>query len=361
VLLACCAGSLLANSQEEIEKMTEPAQKVAEELGVVVLPIPRADPTLGTGLLLTALAVYNVRGGSRPWLSGIGALYTDNDSAAIGVFQKAYLMDERLRLTGMAGAFDLNLKFFGVGADAGARGVSIPIEQEGGAIVLKGLYEVGPKIYLGPVLRYISMHTTVKGLAAPELGLTIPEFELQFVTSGLGAAVEYDTRDSELNPRRGAFASLQAVFPNEAFGSDTNYRFANVEYNHYLPLAPDKVLALRASACGVDGKAPFFDLCNFGSMGDLRGYVGGQYRDRAMFATQGELRWQFLERWGAVAFAGVGSVAPSFGELDESKSLPSYGVGLRFLASRAHKVNVSVDVARGRDDTALYFRIGEAF
>ena len=56
-----------------------------------------------------------------------------------------------------------------------------------------------------------------------------------------------------------------------------------------------------------------------------------------------------MERLGALAFAGVGSVASSFEELDSSDSLPAAGV------------NVSLDVAAGRDESTFYVYIGEAF
>ena len=363
--LLLAAGTALANggdtAYEELTRPAEKSQPDADKVGVVVLPVPRSDPTLGLGLTLTGLLMYRAEGSTRPWISGAAVMYTENDSKAAGVFQKAYLMGDRLRLTGGVGAFDLNLKFYGIGADAGNRSVSIPIEQEGAVVYAKGLYEVGPSIFAGPIVRYITLHTILQAPPIPQLGITIPPLQLDTVTSGLGIALEYDTRNSELDPTRGTFASVNAVYPRKDLGSDFNYGFLHFAYNAYLPTARNLVTALRLSTCSVTGDVPFFDLCLFGLHNDLRGYIVGQYRDRAMVATQGELRWNFHGRWGAVAFAGVGAVGPSWSDWSGVPSLPSYGVGLRWLASKVHKVNVSLDWARGRDDDAIYLRIGEAF
>ena len=80
-----------------------------------------------------------------------------------------------------------------------------------------------------------------------------------------------------------------------------------------------------------------------------------------MVTGQAEARWRFGERWGTVAFAGGGRLADSFGELSFGETLPNLGVGMRFLASEAHGVNVGVDFAKGEHDGVWYFRIGEVF
>jgi outer membrane translocation and assembly module TamA len=100
-------------------------------------------------------------------------------------------------------------------------------------------------------------------------------------------------------------------------------------------------------------------LCLYGAGSDLRGYEAGRYRDHALIAAQGELRWQFAQRWGAVAFAGTGGVGPDFSAID--KMLPAGGVGLRFLASVAYRVNARLDYAVGKDGGSVYFSIGESF
>lgn len=41
--------------------------------------------------------------------------------------------------------------------------------------------------------------------------------------------------------------------------------------------------------------------------------------------------------------------------------LTSGGLGLRYLASEANNVNLRIDVAWGKDGSAVYFGIGEAF
>lgn len=103
------------------------------------------------------------------------------------------------------------------------------------------------------------------------------------------------------------------------------------------------------------------ERCQFGSNRDLRGYPVGRYYDDALYALQLEYRAPLWKRLGAVVFAGVGSVASSLDRLDSAKSLSSTGVGLRYLASPAQRLNVSIDFAVGRDESTLYVYIGEAF
>jgi len=55
----------------------------------------------------------------------------------------------------------------------------------------------------------------------------------------------------------------------------------------------------------TSGDAPFFALPRIGGT-DFRGYISGQNTDRMMFAVLGEYRRGVMERFGVVAFAGVG-------------------------------------------------------
>jgi outer membrane protein assembly factor BamA len=118
---------------------------------------------------------------------------------------------------------------------------------------------------------------------------------------------------------------------------------------------------LRLALCGTTNDTPFFERCQFGSSNDLRGYAVGRYYDDVMYAAQIEYRTPLWKRLGGVVFAGVGSVASSFSDLDTADSLPAAGFGLRYLASPKQRVNVSADLAFGRDESALYVYIGEAF
>jgi len=95
--------------------------------------------------------------------------------------------------------------------------------------------------------------------------------------------------------------------------------------------------------CATPGEAPYYALCKFGQGVDLWGYIGGQYRDAAMFATQAEFRWKFWKRFGMVAFAGVGEVAESASDFNTENLLPSAGLGIRFMLSEDHRLNLSVE------------------
>ena len=138
------------------------------------------------------------------------------------------------------------------------------------------------------------------------------------------------------------------------------YQTYTLAANYYRRAGPG-VLALRGYACGVSDDTPLFDLCLFGAGSDLRGYEVGRYRDKSMLAFQGEFRFPLAGRFGAVVFGGSGKVARTFGEMGDEPDLWSVGAGLRWLASEKAKVNLSVDVAKGRDGTSAYVYVKEAF
>jgi outer membrane protein assembly factor BamA len=349
------------NVMDEADKVSPTDEEGKRKPGFVVLPIPLSNPALGSGLVLAGVSFYQPEGSPRPWMTGAGVLWTDNGSMGGGVFQKAYLGGDKYRISGFAGGANLNLNFYGIGAADADRDFSIPINQNGRVVKIDGFRKVYENTYVGLRLRMATITTSFRFDGEPPEEFEDLALELDSDIGGPGLLAQYDTRDSELWPSTGTYANLQAQWDLDSFGSEYIYDKQELTYNRYMSLTDSGVLAVRGSLCRAGDGTPFFDLCMFGASNDLRGYETGQYRDRALAAVQAEYRWRFSPRWGAVFFAGVGSVAPSLGDLTDSVTLPSGGAGLRFRASKAYNVNISLDYAVGRDSEALYFYIGEAF
>lgn len=328
---------------------------------IVLAPIPQSDPTLGAGLAVVGVYLYQPEGSTRPWTTGAGALYTDSRSWAVGAFQKASLRADRIRVTAIAGVGEFNVDFYGVGGDAASRGRSVELNQHAAALLGQAMFRTGEDFYIGPKLQVISLRSRLVTPAIPGLGIDPAELTLDSISSSLGAAAEFDTRDSEYGPRSGLYGTGQWMFAAPAFGSDFRYSKAQAAINAYHPAGEDAVVAMRGYLCSASDDTPFFDLCLFGTHNDLRGYAGGQYRDRAMFATQVEYRRHLFWKLGGVAFAGVGGVAPDFSSWNDATILPAAGLGLRIEASREYRLNFSIDAAVGNGSTGLYLYLGEAF
>jgi len=331
-----------------------------KKVNFVAMPIPISNPELGNGLAVAAMALYTPGHSKRPWTTGLGGFYSDTKSWAVAAFQKAYIDDDKYRVTAGVGTGVFNVDFYGIGQAAGDAGRSIPIEQTSDFAGVEGLMRLAPNLYGGIMFRYIGMKTTIQA-SQVQLPIPLPDFELDSASALIGLAGEYDTRDAEYGPRKGTYATFQYLYGSDALGSDFEYPRLAVAVNGYHGLYEKAVLAWRVSVCASGDDAPFYDLCNYGQQNDLRGYVSGQYRDHFMVATQVEYRRQLHKRWGMVAFAGVGEVAPGVNALSSENLLPAAGLGLRFAASQKYRVNLSVDYAIGKDSDAFYFYIGEAF
>lgn len=92
-----------------------------------------------------------------------------------------------------------------------------------------------------------------------------------------------------------------------------------------------------------------------------RGYPVGRYQDRTLLAGQVEYRRGIYRKLGGVVFGGVAEVAPTLHDFTSSDLLPSVGIGIRYMVSEIHRLNLRADLAQGRDETTLYVSVGEAF
>ena len=94
---------------------------------------------------------------------------------------------------------------------------------------------------------------------------------------------------------------------------------------------------------------------------DIRGYTSGKYRNNQVYALQAEYRWRFYRKFGIVGFFGLATATENLGALAENELLAGGGIGLRYMMLPKERINVGIDVAFGKEDWGLYFRIGEAF
>ena len=199
----------------------------------------------------------------------------------------------------------------------------------------------------------------------------ISKFRTSYLNTGLGAMLQYDTRDDVATPSRGFLVSGTGKFYSRAFGGAYNYQILELEYRHFLPLFHRRsVLGWTAKTQIGFNDIPFTELPMFGSTFDLRGYYWGKYRDKSMMYGIAEYRHMFgsneaYERgtfWsklGFVVWGGIGTIGDT--PLDWKKWKLNYGVGIRIQIQKNKNFRMDFGKEPGVKGILFYLNMTEAF
>ncbi len=180
-------------------------------------------------------------------------------------------------------------------------------------------------------------------------------------TSGLGAMVRFDSRDSVFAPSSGSYHQLSAELNNSVLGSSFDYLKVKADLRSFFPLFGPSVLAVQGIMEAAVGTAPLLMLPKLGGDSMMRGYYKGRYRDNVLTAVQAEFRFPVWWRFGGVVFAAAGGVADSLGRINPAEFKLAWGWGLRFKISSGEGINLRMDIGYGKQGSGVYFTANEAF
>jgi hypothetical protein len=330
----------------------------------LAVPIPRVDPALGTGLIGAAAYIFKLDPNdteSPASIIGAAGMWMDSGTWALGLAGKFYFNEDSTRLTTALAHAVLKYDLVTT-SDTDSSELRLPLSQKADGGIIHAQFRVANHLYVGVRAQSGTLLTTLQATEAADLPESIEDdLGHEFRLNSLGPTFAYDTRDNTYYPRSGISldAGVDSYFGS--IDSDVSYNYYSLNYRQYLPLRGRDVLAWQAYVCATSGDPPFFLQCQVGPNSILRGYSFGEHRGNAMAATQVEYRWQPLERWIFVGFAGVAQAKEDFGDFDADGNLFAGGAGVRFVVEPINGVTLRVDYAVGKGEGALYVSVGEAF
>jgi len=350
--------------QEQASESPRQEKTIKEKRGsLVAAPIPISSSAIGSGVVLAGSYIFALRKSdkiSQPSTIGGAVLITDSGSRVWGLGGEFYLKQDTYHITTTYFRGNINYDFYGTGSASGDAGRKLPLKQTGELFLGDFLYRLRWKLSVGP--RFLTGTSNITLRFENENGATPPpDIGIQTRLTAVGFHANRDTRPNRFYPEKGTLFDLTSMFFSDALGSKYSFESYRFTFSYYHSLGTKQVLAYNLFNCATAGNAPFYGQCIFGTNNELRGYVAGQYIDSNMIATQLEYRRTLPRRFGIVAFAGVGEVAPGLGEMQGDHLLPSGGGGLRFKISQKYKLNFRADFAQGKDVHTFSMGIGEAF
>jgi len=335
----------------------------------LAVPLVNNSPAMDTGF--GAMGMYFFRLNSTdeespPSLVSLYAIYTTNKSYIFTPFGRFFWNEDKNRASFGFGTVRVNNDFI---YDEMGNDLRLVYSELRNFVTFEYSRRVIGDFYIGGL--YLGTKTSYKfDQASDEVNdFTREFFEQNGITdnfvSSIGLNFSFDNRDYPYYPTRGFTFSVRPKLNADWLGSDNDYVDTDYAFSYFYPFNEQTILAVNISGGFAFGDVPFDGYQNYGIRNSLRGYEAGKYKGKNMIASQAELRWKFYRKWGAVFFAGTGSIwgNESGGEEEfERNWLPSAGLGLRFMVSRAKKINLRLDYALGVDgNQGLYFGVMEAF
>ena len=327
-------------------------------------PITYFTPETNWAFGAIGLYAFRVKGEadrSRPSQVSLAAAYTLNKQILLFVPFRLFLKQEKYYSYGEVGYYQYNYFYSGIGNDINPEEEEI-FDVNYPRIKLNALFRVYPKTYAG--LRYWYDGYDIVGTKENGLLQTnMPRGVEGGKVSGFGPMAVFDNRDNVYTPSNGYFIEAASLFAFQALGSDFNFSKFSLDARKFISLGKQKrsVLALNLYGEFTGGDIPFFQLSYLGGGKKMRGYLEGRYRDKHYAMLQAEYRFPLFWRFGAVAFASTGGVAPQVGEVFNNLRL-AYGGGIRFLLNKNEGANIRIDYGVGaKGNSGFYLTIGEAF
>lgn len=312
----------------------------------------------GGGLMLSAFYHMNKKDTVSPVSSsGFIGVYTSNKTYLAILYQQMYLKQDKWRVKAGVGLGNINFQYYQEVGYIGTGGF-IDFNTKMNFAYAEVKRKVYKRLYAGG-FGCLSTANTVYDITDPTTGQDIVDKRSM---NNIGYIFSYDTRDNQLHPYKGFNFIWKHSFFEEWLGSGNNFGKIDLSFTQFLTLNDNtnKILVMRATASTSYGDVPFQGQ-NVVYGDDIRGYTNGKYRDNQLYSTQAEYRWTFHKKWGAVGFLGVATVTDKITDLKNAPFLPGAGVGIRFKMIPEERVNVGIDVAAGKEDWGIYFRIGDTF
>jgi endonuclease/exonuclease/phosphatase family metal-dependent hydrolase len=172
--------------------------------------------------------------------------------------------------------------------------------------------------------------------------------------------VRYDSRDSYVNPQRGAVVQAECDLAAESVLSDFDWFRVSLQGQYFaVPFYPTTVFAARLSLQqNFGGSLPLWAQSSLGGNNTLRGYPIDRFVDKGMMLMNTEMRFPIFSRLKGVAFYDVGRVWKDAEDIDLRSFHSNPGIGFRYVMDT---FVVRLDVGFGKETTGLYFNFGHAF
>jgi len=291
----------------------------------------------------------------------LNALYTLKNQASIGWTYEARPGPRWMILSDGSGKLSWPDRLYPPGNRAG-RNAYEEWTSRGLSFRLRTLRRIGhPHLFLGPMMAVYQteiMERKDDGLL--DRGRVIGSGNHGL--GGLGLAGIWDSRDSQVFPRKGRFHSFSLMGLGAFRGPARSVGRGEVDLRSYHPLGSSWVLALRSRLLSSWGDVPFTLHSGIGGQGGgLRGIYETRFSHRAALVAQAEIRFPLVGRLGGVVFGGLGEVATGLGKLSPTGLHGAGGMGLRLTLMPESGLNLGVDFGMGEGETGVYFLLGEAF
>lgn len=288
----------------------------------------------------------------RPDITAGFGMWTVNKSWGAGGARMGTWLKQRIRYIIGGGYFDVNLSFYHTFENVGEQEFKFNFQVI--PIILRVTKQIGnSQWYAGGQYVFANVKVNYEG-ALPEF---VEPKEINSNISALAPMVEYDVRDNFFTPHKGFKAHAEAMWSDDAIGSDYDFWRGNAFLYYYQPLGPDWTLGLRFDVQQAWGDPPFFLLPYI----SMRGIPVGRYQGRSTIVTEAEFRWDFTRRWSAVSFGGAGRAFDEWDEFGDADTRFMGGAGFRYLLARKFGVRMGIDIARGPELWAWYIVFGSSW
>jgi hypothetical protein len=329
--------------------------------GFLPIPIVVTEPAVGygggvIGMFIRPREEAGQEGWSRPNISAVGGLATDNGTWAAFAADMSRWLGGRLHTIAGAGTGKVNLDFYGAGLDLPDVNQSVRYTLTFSGAVGQANWQLakGSKWALG--MRYTYAEVDPRLRDAPPLPSLANQASI--TVSAPTAILEFDSRNNLFTPTKGVYAESSYLISRVALGATNDFERFHQTVLAWQPVSRHVTLGERAEYAWSSPGTPLF----FRPYITLRGVPAMRYQGAQIASIEVEARWQVAGRWSVVPFGGVGAsrierriFAP------DRQQVGSGGIGFRYELARKFGLHAGLDLAHSPGITAVYFQVGNAW
>jgi hypothetical protein len=334
---------------------------LAQPHAFLPIPVIVTEPAVGYGG--GAFATFfrpreeaGSEGWSRPNMSVVGGLATENGTWLALAGDTSRFVDGRLHTLAGAATGKINLDFYGGGLGSPELTQPVRYSLDVTGALAEADWQLTPKSRWAVGLRYVFADVN------PELRDQAPLPGLinhsSVTVSAPTAILEYDSRNNIFTPTRGVYSETSYLLSRSALGATVDFERFHQVMLAWQPLPRQIIVGARADYSWASANTPFFLRPYI----QLRGVPAMRYQGDEVAFVELEARWQCYGRWSVVPFAGVGTthLRHSLSSAD-GQTVGSGGIGFRYELARKFGLHAGLDFAHSPGTNAVYIQIGNSW